>query len=308
MNVHFDRPIIAGCLFCHANRFDMNEGRPPVFHGLSIGCERCHGPGELHARRPEVVQGRDWTIVNPADLEPAPSASRSASNAICRGRSDRTSPAKPHSTTALGSRSTGSCGYPSAGRSDSLASGGRARQADAPEPLLPRERGRARVHLLPRPAPASGCRGTRRLLSRPMPGVSRRARLHLAPRPATGPAARRRLHRLPHAPRAGCGYRPHGDHAPHDPAEHPGETLIAPYSAGHAETSKSGRRRPSTVHSSPDPRPASSADQGGLPAEPSLEIVGELLTIGVAAVGSLGQGLHADGGQGSRDLGGDGAG
>ncbi len=78
MNVHFDRPIIAGCLFCHANRFDMNEGRPPVFHGLSIGCERCHGPGELHARRPEVVQGRDWTIVNPADLEP-----RSLRESVC---------------------------------------------------------------------------------------------------------------------------------------------------------------------------------------------------------------------------------
>jgi hypothetical protein len=70
MNLHFDRPITAGCLYCHSNRFDMEEGQPPVFHGLSIGCERCHGPGELHAQRPEAVDGRDWTIVNPADLEP----------------------------------------------------------------------------------------------------------------------------------------------------------------------------------------------------------------------------------------------
>ena len=69
-NGHFNRPITAGCLFCHTNRFDMAEGRPPVFHGLAIGCERCHGPGELHARRPEAVDGHDWSIVNPADLEP----------------------------------------------------------------------------------------------------------------------------------------------------------------------------------------------------------------------------------------------
>ena len=51
-NLHFDRPITPGCLFCHANRFEVAEGRSPVFHGLAIGCERCHGPGELHARQP----------------------------------------------------------------------------------------------------------------------------------------------------------------------------------------------------------------------------------------------------------------
>jgi hypothetical protein len=70
-NQHFDRKITAGCLFCHTNRFDQAEGRSTVFHGLTIGCERCHGPGELHARGPEMVDGRDLTIVNPARLEPA---------------------------------------------------------------------------------------------------------------------------------------------------------------------------------------------------------------------------------------------
>jgi hypothetical protein len=69
-NLHFDRPITLDCLFCHTNRVEAAAGRPPVFHGLAIGCERCHGPGELHARRPERVDGRDMTIVNPADLEP----------------------------------------------------------------------------------------------------------------------------------------------------------------------------------------------------------------------------------------------
>ncbi len=76
-NPHFGRPITADCLFCHANFADHVSGTPnryrePVFHGLSIGCERCHGPGELHVRRHgsgEKYAGPDDTIVNPAKLE-----------------------------------------------------------------------------------------------------------------------------------------------------------------------------------------------------------------------------------------------
>ena len=69
----FERPILSECLFCHANRAErvtsaLNRYRTPIFQGHAIGCERCHGPGELHVRRPEVVDGRDATIVNPADL------------------------------------------------------------------------------------------------------------------------------------------------------------------------------------------------------------------------------------------------
>jgi Flp pilus assembly protein TadD len=78
-NPHSDRPITAECLFCHCNHADAVEGtvnryRPPIFHGFTVGCERCHGPGELHVRlreRDEVVPGADDTIVNPARLEPA---------------------------------------------------------------------------------------------------------------------------------------------------------------------------------------------------------------------------------------------
>ena len=77
----FDRQIAPGCLVCHANRFDHIEGtegryRLPIFKGLSIGCERCHGPGELHVRDPNrmpfdplaLVQ-QESTIVNSAKLE-----------------------------------------------------------------------------------------------------------------------------------------------------------------------------------------------------------------------------------------------
>jgi hypothetical protein len=75
-NLHFDRPIEPGCLFCHSNRaipiaHTLNQYERPIFRGHAIGCERCHGPGELHLRSQQVVDGRDLSIVNPRHLEPA---------------------------------------------------------------------------------------------------------------------------------------------------------------------------------------------------------------------------------------------
>jgi hypothetical protein len=65
------RVVQASCLFCHANRLHERPDHPdrfvaPVFEGHAIGCERCHGPGELHARG-----DMDHTIVNPARLPAA---------------------------------------------------------------------------------------------------------------------------------------------------------------------------------------------------------------------------------------------
>jgi hypothetical protein len=75
-NNHFDRAISPTCLFCHANRVVAlagpdNRYEPPIFQGHAIGCERCHGPGELHAAGSLPVNGKDTTIVNPAGLEPS---------------------------------------------------------------------------------------------------------------------------------------------------------------------------------------------------------------------------------------------
>jgi hypothetical protein len=75
-NHHFERPIEPQCLFCHANRVDpvelsVNRYREPIFSGHAIGCERCHGPGELHVDRQEFLDGPDLTIVNPRHLEPS---------------------------------------------------------------------------------------------------------------------------------------------------------------------------------------------------------------------------------------------
>jgi Tfp pilus assembly protein PilF len=55
----FRRELSDGCLFCH-------NGYPSAANGglaMGIDCQRCHGPGEQHARR----RGK---IVNPAALSP----------------------------------------------------------------------------------------------------------------------------------------------------------------------------------------------------------------------------------------------
>ena len=71
------RPVIANCLFCHSSGVRPIEGTAnryaePVFTSPAIGCERCHGPGEVHVkeRRADTrVKGRiDHTIVNPRHL------------------------------------------------------------------------------------------------------------------------------------------------------------------------------------------------------------------------------------------------
>ncbi len=74
---HFERAMPGECLVCHSNRVDpvphtFNHYRQPIFTGFNVGCERCHGPGELHVKKPgEKVNGVDYTIVNPAHLEPS---------------------------------------------------------------------------------------------------------------------------------------------------------------------------------------------------------------------------------------------
>ncbi|MGH9434149.1 MAG: tetratricopeptide repeat protein, partial [Terriglobia bacterium] len=73
----FNRPITAGCIFCHSGDPRPVAGRDPLYHDppfreLAIGCERCHGPGQLHVearlKGEPVSAGFDPTIVNPARL------------------------------------------------------------------------------------------------------------------------------------------------------------------------------------------------------------------------------------------------
>lgn len=78
-NSEFFRPVVAECVFCHANRVEpvaesLNGYRDPTQVTESIGCQRCHGPGGRHvAERLTATRtaGIDPTIVNPGRLEPA---------------------------------------------------------------------------------------------------------------------------------------------------------------------------------------------------------------------------------------------
>ena len=71
-------PINTDCLFCHVDRVQpvpgaVNRYREPLFASgqVAIGCERCHGPGQLHVAERSAglnPDGIDTTIVNPRHL------------------------------------------------------------------------------------------------------------------------------------------------------------------------------------------------------------------------------------------------
>lgn len=68
----FSRPISEECVLCHSGRPQPVEARTgeyldPPFRELAIGCENCHGPGELHVDGRGKVFG---SIANPAKLAP----------------------------------------------------------------------------------------------------------------------------------------------------------------------------------------------------------------------------------------------
>ena len=80
----FERMADSGCLICHAGRIEERNGNRfrVRIHESVIGCENCHGPGELHVRRhaeeqPPLDGDEDLTIVNPRSL------TRAESEGIC---------------------------------------------------------------------------------------------------------------------------------------------------------------------------------------------------------------------------------
>ena len=80
----FTRHITTQCMACHNGEPVLNDKRDGVFADpsfrfgeLAIGCEACHGPGELHVKEMQAHPGRvlgpnevDTSIVNPARLSP----------------------------------------------------------------------------------------------------------------------------------------------------------------------------------------------------------------------------------------------
>lgn len=87
----FARVAEAGCLYCHAGDASPMDGSSHklTIHEAAIGCERCHGPGQLHVDRrtaaladlpdpeTEPESDIDATIINPRHLD------RELSDSIC---------------------------------------------------------------------------------------------------------------------------------------------------------------------------------------------------------------------------------
>ena len=76
-HLRFERRVDDDCLSCHTGQVnslaDLENHYDPAkpFHELSIGCERCHGPGKEHVQMHlDGPVGEDPFIVNPAKLEP----------------------------------------------------------------------------------------------------------------------------------------------------------------------------------------------------------------------------------------------
>ena len=72
----FSRLVTDACIACHSGRPQPDAARvglyrDPPMRELAIGCENCHGPGQLHVeerRRGDSIAGPDRSIVNPAKL------------------------------------------------------------------------------------------------------------------------------------------------------------------------------------------------------------------------------------------------
>jgi tetratricopeptide (TPR) repeat protein len=79
-NLRFSRPVVQECMNCHnsySGFVEFSENKFDVKLKEGIGCESCHGPGELHIRRQTEDTDLfsdldkdtiDRTIVNPVNL------------------------------------------------------------------------------------------------------------------------------------------------------------------------------------------------------------------------------------------------
>jgi hypothetical protein len=78
-DIGFTRLIEPDCISCHSGHAQPVPGRNglyrnPPFTQLAIGCENCHGPGQIHVEERlkglSVARPIDTSIINPAHLAP----------------------------------------------------------------------------------------------------------------------------------------------------------------------------------------------------------------------------------------------
>jgi tetratricopeptide (TPR) repeat protein len=77
-NTSFDRPIEVECMTCHNGFAEYVEGSKNRYSVIpqGIDCERCHGPGSIHAIEKkagsivDITKQIDYSIVNPGKLSP----------------------------------------------------------------------------------------------------------------------------------------------------------------------------------------------------------------------------------------------
>lgn len=74
----FGRRISGDCIYCHAGRAnnhssDVDRFKTPIFLEATIGCERCHGPGDSHCavQRGDAGKSIMDSMINPGKLSPA---------------------------------------------------------------------------------------------------------------------------------------------------------------------------------------------------------------------------------------------
>ena len=205
-NSHFNRPVVSECLFCHANRAlhvegTLNEYKSPIFAGHAIGCQALSRSGRA-ARRGAGKRRRGRARLHHCQSgAPGAAFARIGLSAVPFGRPGPRRNARPPTrgfsarAAVVGRRSRVPGGTTSESETSNESHGATTRPAErlsgrraagslrgpcganAPERLLHRQHGKARLHFVPRPAPVARGSDQSGVLSPALPRMPWRRRI-----------------------------------------------------------------------------------------------------------------------------------